>query len=225
MGPDVEGLIRRAAREARAFVFTGVRWFFTFLGNGGASAATTPNAVELCSSVFQRFVALGRTCWLVSREEDSRFMGLQLDTSRLPPREAVLTIRDWHVAASPWNPEPGAPQGHDALLSLTAAVEEGRVLVYEQRRPAVHYEPLEPTDLTDMLDEPGPEPVSHWVEVQLVDEHGEPRAGEPYRVLLGDNTEVEGKLDRAGVARLPGLPPGPCEWFFPALQPGEWARA
>lgn len=177
------------------------------------------------NTIFQRFVALGRTCWLVSRAEYHRFAGLRLDTSSLPPHEAILSIRDWRAGASPWTPEHGAPNGREALLSLTCAIEEGRVRVYEEHRPSVHSLPLEPTDLTDMLEEREPEVATHWVEVRLMDEHGEPRAGEPYRVLLGDRTELEGRLDQAGVARIPGIPSGPCEWFFPSLQPDEWARA
>lgn len=177
------------------------------------------------NAIFQRFVALGRTCWLVSRVEYCRFAGLGLDTSCLPRREATLSIRDWYAAASPWNPEHGAPHCDEALLSLTAAIEEDRVRVYEQRRPTVHSLPIEATDLADMLEDGEPEVVAHWVEVRLVDEHGEPRSGEPYRVLLGDRTQLEGRLDQAGVARIPGIPPGPCEWFFPSLHPEEWARA
>lgn len=183
--------------------------------------------MDVCPSnaIFQRFVALGRTCWLVSRAEYHRFAGLRLETASLPPREAILSLRDWHATASPWTPEHGAPHCREALLSLTYAVEEDRVRVYEEHRPAVHSLPAEPTDLNDLLQEREPEVATHWVEVRLIDEHGEPRSGEPYRVLLGDRTELEGRLDQAGVARIPGVPPGPCEWFFPSLQPDEWARA
>lgn len=196
-------------------------------GNGPAPVATTSKTMDLGSSnaVFQRFVALGRTCWLVSRAEDHRVAGLGLDKAPLPTHEAVLSVRDWHAAASPWSPEPGAPHCHDALLELTRAIEEERVGVYEQRPPPVHGLPLEGTDLTQMLQAQEPEVVTHWVEVRLVDENGEPRADEPYRVLLGDRTEVEGRLGPDGVARIPGVPPGPCEWFFPALQSDQWARA
>ena len=98
--------------------------------------------------------------------------------------------------------------------------------VYEQRRlPFLSVSPLETTDLSDLLEYEAPESVSHWVEVRLLDHNGEPRAGEHYRVVLGDDTELEGDLNQEGVARIPDLPEGPCQWFFPSLQPGEWARA
>ncbi|MBV1862140.1 MAG: hypothetical protein KUG77_27225 [Nannocystaceae bacterium] len=132
--------------------------------------------MDVRSSIFQRFVALGRTCWLVSWGEASRFAGLQLDTSRLPHSEAVLSIRDWHAATSPWNPDPGTLHSAQTLRSLIAATEEDRVRVYEQRRPSVRGAPLEPTDHTDLLVADASRSVSHWVEVRLTGESDEARA-------------------------------------------------
>ena len=171
---------------------------------------------------FQRFAAHGRTFWLVSRAEYTRFRGLGLNATCLTPNEAALSLRDWSAAASPWSAQAHVPLGHEAVRRLTAALHEDRMRVYEQRRPAVHNLPLEAAELTDLLADAGPEPEPHWIEVRLVDEHDEPWPAEPYRVLLSDRNELEGSLDSSGTARIPSARGGPCEWFFPSLPPDGW---
>ncbi len=177
-------------------------------------------------SMLQRFSALGGTCWLVPRCEYTSFVALQRHAVRLPQREALLAVRDWKAGASPWSHDPGATPSDGALEDLADAIAEDRVRVYEQHPLLfLNTSPMEAMDLLDLLGPQAPEQVSHWVEVRLVYENGEPRAGERYRAVLGDDSEVEGQLDPDGVARLPGLPAGPCQWFFPDLAPGEWSRA
>lgn len=171
---------------------------------------------------FQRFAAHGRIFWLVARAEYTRFKGLGLGATCLTPNEAALSLRDWSAAASPWSAQAHVPLGHEAARSLTAALREDRVRVYEQHRPPVHNLPLEAAELTDLLADAEPEPEPHWIEVRLVDEHGEPWQTEPYRVLLSDRSELEGSLDSAGIAQIPSAQGGPCEWFFPSLPPDGW---
>jgi hypothetical protein len=64
-----------------------------------------------------------------------------------------------------------------------------------------------------------------WVEIELVDEQGEPVAGEKYRILLPDGSVREGRLDGRGRARFDGLDPGTCEVGFPDRDGREWRAA
>lgn len=179
------------------------------------------------TAILQRFTSQRRVCWLVSHDEYARFGNLGVDAHPLSPPQAVLALRDWCTEGPSWSPEAHAPRSDELLADFASAVASGRLRVYEERRfVALNFTPPPAVDLCSLAEEPALEPAaSHWVEVRLHDERGEPRGGEAYRVVLGDDTELEGRLDANGVARIPGLPPGPCRWFFPSLQPGEWARA
>jgi type VI secretion system secreted protein VgrG len=56
-----------------------------------------------------------------------------------------------------------------------------------------------------------------WIEIELLDEEGEPVPGERYRITLPDGSTVEGTLDQNGFARVDGIDPGNCEVSFPDL--------
>ena len=65
-----------------------------------------------------------------------------------------------------------------------------------------------------------------WIEIELVDDDGEPVPGEPYRVTLPDGqTVAEGTLDQKGFARVDGIDPGSCKITFPNLERDAWHRA
>jgi hypothetical protein len=61
-----------------------------------------------------------------------------------------------------------------------------------------------------------------WIEINLVDEKGNPVAGEEYRIKLPDGSVTTGKLDSFGHAEHYGINPGNCEISFPGLDPGNW---
>lgn len=64
-----------------------------------------------------------------------------------------------------------------------------------------------------------------WIEINLVDEHGEPVAGERYRVTLPDGaTLAEGTLDEKGFAKVTNIDPGNCKITFPNLDGRSWKR-
>jgi len=66
----------------------------------------------------------------------------------------------------------------------------------------------------------------HWIEIQLVDEEGQPVAGEPYIVTLPDGSTVaDGTLDEKGFARVEGIDPGTCKVTFPNLDKDAWDKA
>jgi type VI secretion system secreted protein VgrG len=62
-----------------------------------------------------------------------------------------------------------------------------------------------------------------WIEIELVDEDGDPVAGERYRVTLTDGkTLAEGSLDEHGRARVENIDPGNCKITFPNLDGDSW---
>jgi type VI secretion system secreted protein VgrG len=64
---------------------------------------------------------------------------------------------------------------------------------------------------------------THWIEIQLNDEEGNPVPGEPYKITLPDGTTVaDGTLDDKGHARVTNLDPGTCQVTFPNLDQDTW---
>src|SRR6185369_10323509 len=65
-----------------------------------------------------------------------------------------------------------------------------------------------------------------WIEIELVDEEGNPVPGEAYRITLPDGESVaEGTLDDKGFARVDGTDPGTCKITFPNLDKEAWEKA
>ncbi len=69
--------------------------------------------------------------------------------------------------------------------------------------------PIEPEEFTP------DENLTGWIEIELVDEAGQPVAGEPFRVELPDGRVARGSLDELGLARVEGIPSGACRVTFP----------
>lgn len=68
-------------------------------------------------------------------------------------------------------------------------------------------------------------PELTWVEIQLVDEVGEPVAGQAYELTLPDGSVQEGKLNYRGRARVDGITqPGNAAVRFPELDAEAWER-
>jgi uncharacterized Zn-binding protein involved in type VI secretion len=63
-----------------------------------------------------------------------------------------------------------------------------------------------------------------WVEIELVDDQGQPVAGETYQVRLSDGSLFTGTLDGSGQARIEGIDPGTCQITFPNLDANSWRR-
>lgn len=53
-----------------------------------------------------------------------------------------------------------------------------------------------------------------WVEIELIDELGDPISGEPFIVRFADGTSRRGRLGADGRAHVPCPKPGPCEVLF-----------
>jgi hypothetical protein len=56
-----------------------------------------------------------------------------------------------------------------------------------------------------------------YVEIYLKNPGGEPIADEDYILTLPDGTEIEGKVDSEGYAKVEGIPPGKVSVRFPNL--------
>ncbi|GBC93877.1 hypothetical protein HRbin15_02379 [bacterium HR15] len=64
-----------------------------------------------------------------------------------------------------------------------------------------------------------------WIEIELVDEQGNPVPNERYRLKLPDGSIREGRLDANGRARVDGIEPGTALVCFPDLDASEWRPA
>ncbi len=70
-----------------------------------------------------------------------------------------------------------------------------------------------------------PKKVKTWVEIELVDQDGNPVPNEKYRLVLPDGTVQEGTLDENGRAGAEGIDPGTCKVSFPDIHAKEWDPA
>ena len=65
-----------------------------------------------------------------------------------------------------------------------------------------------------------------WIALTLVDELGNPVAGQKYRVTLPDgHTLAEGTTDAEGNAKVSNIDPGSCKITFPNLDQDVWDEA
>ena len=74
-------------------------------------------------------------------------------------------------------------------------------------------------------DEGEEEAPTSWIEIELVDEAGQPWPNEPYEVSEPDGTVKRGSLDANGQAHVAVSAPGECQISFPKLDRRAWERA
>ncbi|MGH8444437.1 MAG: carboxypeptidase-like regulatory domain-containing protein, partial [Solimonas sp.] len=66
---------------------------------------------------------------------------------------------------------------------------------------------------------------THYVEVELVDEAGQPVAGEAVRVTLPDGETVsQGTTDEKGLFKITNIDPGSVQISFPDLDDQAWSE-
>ncbi len=68
------------------------------------------------------------------------------------------------------------------------------------------------------------EKVTTWIEIELVDELGNPCPGEAYELITPKGKKLTGKLDAKGFARVGIDEPGDCKVSFPRLDADVWER-
>ncbi|MBN1306444.1 MAG: hypothetical protein JXA18_00905 [Chitinispirillaceae bacterium] len=66
--------------------------------------------------------------------------------------------------------------------------------------------------------------LGHCIEIELVDDEGNPIEKAEYIITDSAGTEKKGVLDK-GHIKLEGLAPGPCEVVFPEYDEGAWTSA
>ncbi len=72
---------------------------------------------------------------------------------------------------------------------------------------------------------PQDKPKKSWVNIKLVDEAGNPVAGESYKVTLPDGKVSSGTLNEKGEAEVKGFEPGNCKITFPNLDKDAWKES
>ncbi|MFN7929750.1 MAG: type VI secretion system tip protein TssI/VgrG [Blastocatellia bacterium] len=63
---------------------------------------------------------------------------------------------------------------------------------------------------------------THFIEIEFVDEAGQPVAGEAYEVKLPDGSIASGTTDEKGKAKITNIDAGNCEITFPNLDQEAW---
>ncbi|MCC7497231.1 MAG: type VI secretion system tip protein VgrG [Bryobacterales bacterium] len=66
---------------------------------------------------------------------------------------------------------------------------------------------------------------THWVEVEFIDDAGQPLPGVSYEVKLPDGSVSSGTTDEKGVGKITNIDPGNCEISFPNLDQDAWEEA
>lgn len=87
--------------------------------------------------------------------------------------------------------------------------------------PVMEHEPIDPERPEHI---PDPKKTS-WIEIELVDEAGEPVPGEWFEVVCPDGSVACGTTDEKGWAKVTGIDPGSCDITFPKLDQEAWEGA
>ena len=101
----------------------------------------------------------------------------------------------------------------------------GHDVRYSGRRG--QYEPIEPPPPPPPPPEPEPTPEEErtWVEIELVNDVGEPVPSERCRITLPNGRQIVRTTDARGLIRVTGIDPGQCEVCFVNLDSDAWQRA
>lgn len=115
--------------------------------------------------------------------------------------------------------KPGAPtealDADDADPGEVAKVKAHQKETQTGKYGSVKSKPYKPDDGT--ADGEQEEKEHSWIEIELLNQEGEPVPGERYEVKLPDGKVAKGYLDANGYARVDGFDPGQCEVTFPEL--------
>lgn len=212
-----------------------------FLGAKKASAAPATQRADDPKLVAQG-AAIAK---LPAKSEDFAFQGQTyrvvrgIDWQEIGPGQRYQMLR-WAEARDLFNRMIAVPaiapvdkaalQAAAALLqdSKLGPIENGLALLRllpVTSGGAVAEAPITPSQFRKLLkkNDPAEEEV-HWVEIQLVDEGGEPVPDAEYVITTPDNTDHKGTTDEFGFGRIEGIVAGQCKIRFPGLDQDAWSR-
>jgi hypothetical protein len=110
---------------------------------------------------------------------------------------------------------PTAPKDAlDADVASPGEVEKAKASQRESASGKYGSTPVTPYSPPESSDE---EKKKSWIEIKLIDKKGEPVAGEPYTITLGDGRIITGTTGADGSARHNNLDPGSAQVTFPEL--------
>lgn len=75
-----------------------------------------------------------------------------------------------------------------------------------------------------LYDQDGDGEEEDWIEIELVDEDGNPISGVKYKIICPDGSIIEGTLDANGTAHEELTSAGPIDINFPDLSYGSWEK-
>jgi hypothetical protein len=108
-------------------------------------------------------------------------------------------------------------------LDAQGVLREPRLAVAREHKHLPCRLELPGLDAVDVLgpDDVPPGPDDAWVALRLVDDLGQPQAGEDFRLWLPNGEVVEGVLDEDGAAYVERIPPGGCRLWLPGLDAAD----
>jgi hypothetical protein len=146
-------------------------------------------------------------------------LGLAPDEEVLPPAEAKQILEQ---AAK-------ADASNDVMLvgigpTVAGVMRSGVPVIVLRVRPRASSGGAPP-----VVEAPAPPPKrakpvkDGWIEIDVVDEDGESRAGDRYRLELPDGRVFEGAVSSKGTISFHGIDPGSAKLSFPGLDRATWA--
>jgi hypothetical protein len=165
-----------------------------------------------------------------AREASLRDLGRLVHGFKYGDRDARRVVLDIHAklmgrlsgaARGEFDFDMGSARADVIGAELRDAVQMGQLLLRrdETRRVVVPIE--EPSE--DALG-PEAEPTA-WIEIELLDEGGEPVANADYRIECDDGRVRTGTTNGWGKAREEGLHDGHCKVTFPRFHGPDWKAA
>jgi hypothetical protein len=107
---------------------------------------------------------------------------------------------------------------------LKESFRRGDLILLRGSRPGGLGSENEPQPVNTAAPAPSRQPQRNktWIEIELVDNEGNPVANEPCRLILPDDSIWEGTTDAQGLVRVDFIDHGQCEVCFPNIDLNEW---
>ncbi len=174
----------------------------------------------------------------VSQEEQGAYLSAQIDRWLADPSSQQVLKEIYASLRGHTEAEGKVSQQNEAAqllkTGLLDAFRRGEFVVYRMPHLSVFPAMTIPAHAATgaAVKEPPPKekpPVATsdktWVEIELVDQDGEPVPSVRFELELADGTKRTGSLDSDGRARLKDLDPGSFKVSFPDFDASEWDTA